>query len=76
MIFAMHEDAAQDKRTYTLTIQGGEWTRARLHAFDRLLIAECEASDKVSDKVLALETIARRIEESAPVSTTVQREEK
>jgi hypothetical protein len=65
MIFDMQENIERDERIYKLRVTGAELMRCRLQHFDRLLIAECEASNKVSDKLLALETIARRIEEGS-----------
>jgi len=38
---------------------------AKLTDFDRALFRECEESSSVADKLLALETMARRIEETA-----------
>jgi hypothetical protein len=32
--------------------------------FDRLLLEECEKSNSVADKILALETVVRRYEQS------------
>ena len=49
---------------YKLNISDAEFVRAHFDNFDRLLIDECEISDRVSDKLLALETITRRIESS------------
>lgn len=37
----------------------------RLDELDRLLLKECEKSEKCSDKLLALETIVRRIEQGS-----------
>lgn len=67
MIFQMEENLERDARTYTLKVRGDELVTATLFPFDRRLIAECEASDKISDKLLALETIVRRVEESCAV---------
>jgi hypothetical protein len=76
MIFSMQENVERDERTYTIKVQMGELVRANLSRFDRALIAECEASGKVSDKLLALETIARRIEESAATERTASKEQR
>jgi hypothetical protein len=66
MIFTMTEILDRDERVYTLRITNDELVRARLQPFDRLLIADCEGKDStISDKLLALETIARRIEEGS-----------
>lgn len=64
MILSWTEDFESGERVYTLRIGSGEMVRANLRPFDRVLIADCEGSDKVSDKLLALETIARRVEEA------------
>lgn len=66
----MQRNDYDDKITVRLEIACGEYVRASLDHFDRLLIRDCEGSEKVSDHLLALETIVRRIEESAPPSTT------
>ena len=47
---------------YRLSITHTEFAQVSFNDFDRLLIDECETSDRVSDKLLALEMIARRIE--------------
>lgn len=71
MRIVMERDACDDKIKVLLEIDGHEYVRARLDRFDHLLIADCEGSNKVSDKLLMLETIARRIEESsAPTNRT------
>jgi hypothetical protein len=57
-----------------LEIEGHEYSRAKLTAFDRLLLDDCEGSDKASDKLLALETIVRRIEEATDVASTRTKE--
>lgn len=49
----------------TITLTGADLRRvAVMDAEDYLLIQDCKDSDLVSDKLLALELIARRIEES------------
>jgi hypothetical protein len=65
MIFSMQENVERDERTYTLRVSLSEIVPRTMYDFDRAVIRECEASGKVSDKLLALETIVRRIEESA-----------
>lgn len=76
MIFQMTEDLANGERTYTLKVNDYELLMATLERYDRMFIAECESSGRVSDKLLALETIARRIEENAPTLDTTVREER
>ena len=56
-------DWDRNQRIYILTIPMREIMKAKLHAFD-LLLDECEKSKSIADKLLALETIARRIEEA------------
>ena len=62
----MYEDIERDEMVYTLRIPLRSMVRANLQPLDRALIADCEGSSKISDKLLALETIARRIEEAEP----------
>lgn len=49
---------------YLLTLEGDETFPLNLDHFDRLLIKECDQSNSIADKLLALETITRRIEQS------------
>lgn len=59
------EDPIADRKIFKLTINGGELTRMTLTPLDKLLIEDCIGDNRsVADKLLALETIARRIEES------------
>lgn len=61
----MQRNVYDDKIIVRLEIDGHDYAHAaNLTHFDHLLIAECERSDKASDKLLALETIVRRIEEA------------
>lgn len=48
-----------------LTIEERDMVHARFDRFDELLIKECEGSGMASDKLLALETIVRKIEQAA-----------
>ena len=50
-------------REYCLRISKFELASARFDRIDFALIRECDSSPLVSDKLLALETIARRIED-------------
>ena len=62
--FSFEHDPMLDLYRAVVEIEGGEYmTMARLDGFDRRLLEECEDSDSVADKLLALELIARRIEE-------------
>lgn len=56
------KDVKNQQTIYKLGISDAEFVRAVFYGFDRLFIDECEQSDRVSDKLLALETITRRIE--------------
>jgi hypothetical protein len=49
--------------TVTIEINDLEMVLLKLDRFDRLLLDECNKSNKISDKLLALECMARRIEE-------------
>ena len=55
----------RDERVYTLTISGLDFVRmGRLSRFDQMLLDDCNGPDAtISDQLLALELIARRIEE-------------
>lgn len=64
MELVYYTDKIKGVSHYNLTVPDGDLAKMKLHDFDRLLLVECEKSKKVSDKLLALETIVRRIEES------------
>ena len=72
MNFTLHRDEFHDKIVMHLEIEGGEYVRANLTPFDRLLVRDCEGSAKASDHLLALETIVRRIEECAAPENTAK----
>ena len=55
-------DEKNQQAIYSLSISDAEYIRPHFDSFDRLLINECETSNKVSDKLLALEMIARKVE--------------
>ena len=57
-------DFVDGLRTFRLEISEHEMQRASFAALDFRLMRECEGSDSVADKLLGLETIARRIEEA------------
>jgi hypothetical protein len=51
-------------KVYRLSINRNDFILSRCYdPMDLLLLQECEQSNKVSDKLLALEMIARHIEE-------------
>ena len=56
------KDIENQQTRYTLVMTDLDLIKVRLGAFDKLLIDKCEQSDKVSDKLLGLETIARKVE--------------
>ena len=62
MEFSSIPNDIKQETIYTLVIPHESYTKARLYPHDRLLIGECEGSNRISDKLLALEMIARRIE--------------
>jgi hypothetical protein len=52
------------EKTYTLTITHSDMSKANITHLDRVLFEDCNKDDStISDKLLALETLARRIEE-------------
>jgi len=58
-----YDDSAK-RKIYKLEIDNFELYKVSFYSHDRLLFDECEKSDKISDKLLALEKVVRRIEES------------
>lgn len=50
-------------RTYTLTLSRADLADARYIWLDSRMLEECENSDSVADKLLALQTIVYRIEQ-------------
>ena len=73
MKFELRENLDRDECIYTITISHAEFMRGTIYQFDRALIAECEASNKISDKILALETIVRRAEASYEASSAEEK---
>lgn len=71
MKFTYQEDVASNTMTYTLEINAAEYIDANLTDFDYALIHDIEhgkpSNTPIADQLLGLETIARRIEEAAPV---------
>lgn len=62
MKFTVRHD--MDKYVAQLEIDATDVLEAALDPTDRALLRECEHSSSISDKLLALETIARRVEEA------------
>ena len=56
--------AESDEIEFRLKINGSELMQIKFNKFDYALIDECEKSSTISDTLLALEMIARKIEES------------
>ncbi len=63
MMLEKWRDPANQQDVFQIKIRDSDYVLAELQPFDRLLIKECEKSQLVSDKLLALETIIRRMEE-------------
>ena len=63
MKLTRHRAPDRDEIVFTLTITGADYDRARLFPFDRMLLRECE-DGSIADKLLGLETMARRVEEA------------
>jgi hypothetical protein len=52
--------------TYTLKITHSDMEKARIKPYDQVLFDDCNGEDAtISDKLLALETLARRVEEGS-----------
>ena len=65
MRLTMWREDESNEQVYQLRIPAHEQMTAKFHDFDRLLLADCDRSAKVSDTLLGLEVIARRIEEAS-----------
>ena len=50
------------KSIYTITVFDSDLKQIKFDNFDRLLFDECDKSNKISDKLLALEKVARLLE--------------
>lgn len=53
-----------DVLEFHLKIYPLDMMKVQLDSFDRLLLKDCGASESCADKLLALETLVRRIERS------------
>lgn len=51
-------------RIITVVLKEEDFVNNLFDKLDRLLLEECEKSNSVADKILALETIVRRYEQS------------
>lgn len=59
----MYRDIKTDERVLELRINSMDLSCPLLTSWDRCLLQECEESDSLADKLLALETIVRRNEQ-------------
>ena len=57
--------AEEMKTITTIEITDQDMAKAGFYEFDHEMMRSCNESDKVSDRLLALELIARRIEDQA-----------
>lgn len=64
MKFEEHQVDMRGSRKYVLDLDDSELMPLNLDKFDRMLIRECGASNSIADKLLALECIVRKIEQS------------
>jgi hypothetical protein len=64
MKLTSNKSLTQDKTIFVLEIGGEEQASISLDRFDVLLLNECNKNDSIADKLLALETIARKIEQT------------
>jgi hypothetical protein len=77
MKFSIERHDYDDTLRVVLVLEGSrEIKPMNLTHFDRVLIHDCEDSDKASDKLLALETIVRRIEEATAAADSRTTQEK
>lgn len=63
MKFEQHRHPATNDLYVSLVFEGFELRSVKLTDFDRALLRECEESSSIADRLLAFETMARRIEE-------------
>ena len=67
MKFSQVREVTTNATVYQLRVEDTDMLLAPLDIFDMMLLKECEASKAIADKLLALETIARKIEQSQGV---------
>ena len=65
MRYTEETDTRSHAMKITVEIDDLEMVGCKTDEFDRRLLRECNRSSSVADKILALETIARRIEEAS-----------
>lgn len=64
MTFVETENINSGSKVFILTISISDYVKARFDNFDEALLRECKREDAtIADKLLALEMVARRIEE-------------
>lgn len=64
MKFNISKDIEKQKTIYTLIIDDIDRVEARFTTHDKMLFEDCSGDAPISSKLWALETLARRIEES------------
>lgn len=62
MKFTTTQNPETNDIEHVLVITRSDLTKVDLTEFDRALIAECEKSDLISDRLLVLEMLARKLE--------------
>ena len=60
----LRRERTLDGQRWTLDITDYDMQSVPLDKFDHLLLQECSGSDAISDALLALETMARRLEQA------------
>lgn len=60
-----YEDIETNEIRINIIIYLSDFLEVELDNFDRFLLKECNKSNKISDKLLALETIARKLEKAS-----------
>jgi hypothetical protein len=58
-----YRDEEKRQVHHHLTLEAGEASTLSLSQFDLACLRECDASDSIADKLLAIELIARRVEQ-------------
>ena len=64
MRMSTYRHADERSKTWMVTITDSEYAKAIFTEADYQVLRECEGSDSIADKLLALELIVRRVEES------------
>jgi len=65
MKFETRQDIKTNDKVFILTVTVLDYVKAKFDNLDRMLLRDCESKDAtIADKLLALEMIARRVEDS------------